>query len=299
MSSSKPTPIRRRRRGGRPKLVTPAPAVDSTAADLADVEEQDTEDLPEAAALEVDIPPAEPQQSSFLDRAKAKLGLNVKEADVEPKARASSGRLTKGQQQFVDLAAPIAQQIGVMAADFAWGKAAGPEYVPYLSPSDEVADKIMLPLTRIAARLVSIKYKGHISPNQVDAAASITAVVGYAISSIKLYQAIKKEEQYGQFAQEEASNGSRPIQPGGGLSRRAVASDRQDRHAAASPGVVRGADVEEVSADSITHGYPGDPGGVDTRNLTAAERGAFEKLNRLRMLDYESRRRRSGYAAGL
>lgn len=89
MSASKPTPIRRRRRGGKPKLVTPAPAVDSTAADLADVEEQDTEDLPAAAALEVDIPPAEPQGQSFLDRAKAKLGLNVKEADVEPKPRAS------------------------------------------------------------------------------------------------------------------------------------------------------------------------------------------------------------------
>lgn len=303
MSSSKPTPIRRRRRNSKPKLVTPAPVVDSTAVDL-DVEESDADDLPEAAALEVDIPPAEPQHGSFLDRAKAKLGIADK-PDVEPKARASSGRLTKGQQEFVNLAAPIAQQIGVMAADFAWGKFADPHYVPYLSPSDEVADKIMLPLTRIAARMVSVKYKGKVTPNGIDAAASITAVVGYTISSIKLYQAIKKEEQNGTFyPQEEARNGARPVQPRSGISGGTVVADRQAGYAAASPEPVRSAPVEAVPTNPVPgengrHSYPGQSGSIDLSNLTESERRAYEKLRSLSVRDYESRRRRSGISAGI
>lgn len=301
----KPTPIRRRRRGGKPKLVTPAPAVDSTAVDLDAVEEEDTEDLPEAAALNVEIPPAEPQGGSFLDRAKAKLGISTKEQDVEPKPKATSGRLTKGQAQFVDLVGPIAQEAGVLAADFAWGKIAGPEYVPYLLPSDDVAGKIMIPLTRIAARMVSIKYKGHVSPNQIDAAASLTAVAGYVLSSWKLYSEIKKEERNGTFSpQEETRNSARASQQRGNHARGTVVADRQAGYDAASPEPVRSAAVEAVSAspgagEAGGHSYPGSAGSADLSTLTESERRAYEKLRSLSVRDYESRRRRSGINPGV
>lgn len=291
----KPTPIRRRRRNSKPKLVTPAPAVDSTAVDLADVEEEDTEDLPEAAALQVDIPPAEPQQGSFLDRAKAKLGIQTKEQDVEPKVKATSGRLTKGQQQFVDLVAPIAQQVGVRSADFAWGRLVDPYYVPYLTPSDEVADKIMTPLTRIAARLVSVKYKGKVTPNGIDAAASLAAVAGYVLSSWTLYSEMKKEEQYGYVRQEESpvvSSQPRartaPVNPG-----------RQGQHVNASAVPVPGTEVQDVQPPVADVRYPGDTGNVDAGNLTPEQRFQYEKLASLRALDYRSRMRRSGYAGGV
>lgn len=304
MSSSKPTPIRRRRRNSKPKLVTPAPAVDSTAVDLADVEEEDTEDLPEAAALQVDIPPAEPQHGSFLDRAKAKLGIADK-PDVEPKAKASSGRLTKGQQQFVDLAAPISEQAGQMVANWMWSKIAGPQYAPYLTPDAETADKIMLPLTRIAARLVSIKYKGHVTPNQIDAAASLTAIAGYAIASYQAWQIMKKEEQYGRFAQEEASyNGGGPVQPRADHAGRTIDTKRQNHHDAASavavpPTPVEAGPAHPAPAENEGHGYPVESGGVDLSSLTPEQRRSYEKLRSLSMRDYESRRRRSGYAASV
>lgn len=299
----KPTPIRhRRRRNSKPKLVMPAVAVDSSlAVDLPEEEDEDTEDLPAAAALQVDIPPAEPQGQSFLDRAKAKLGFASDEKqDVEPKPKATSGRLTKGQAQFVDLVAPIAQQAGVMAADFAWGHIAGPEYVPYLLPSNDVAGKIMIPLTRIAARMISIKYKGHVSPNQIDAAASLTAVAGYVLSSWKLYSEIKKEERNGTFTpQEEARNGARASQSRGSVSRGTVNAVSEARYDAASAQSVRSADVEAVSAvpqpgEAGGHSYPGQSGSPDLGSLTESERRAYEKLHALSVRDYESRRRRAG-----
>ena len=298
MSSPKrPTPIRRRRRN-KPKLVTAAPAaVDSSSVDLApdpEEEEQD-DDLPTAAVADrvVDIPPAEPVQGSFLDRAKATLGFASKEKDVEPKARAISGKLTKGQQQFVDLAAPITNEIGRAGARWTWGKIAGPDYAPYLTPDEEVASKIMLPLTRILARLVSIQYKGKITPNGIDAAASAAALVGYAMTSWQMYTEIKQEEQRygtqpvtGQEANNSSSVGGQPVR-----------SKRQAAPNAASHLPEHGHENEAALANGGNiRGDQHNAGSADLRTLTPAERQQYEALARLRDKDYQSRLRRSGIA---
>ena len=299
MSSPKrPTPLRRRRRGGsKPKLVSPAAAaVDSSSVDLAaepEEEEQD-DDLPTAAAdLIVDIPPAEPAGTSFLDRAKATLGFASKEKDVEPKARPMSGKLTKGQQQFVDLAAPITCELGRMGASWTWGRIAGPDYAPYLTPDEEVASKIMLPLTRIMARLVAVQYKGKITPNGIDAAASLAALVGYAMTSWQMYTEIKQEEQrYGtQPVTGQEANSSSPV---GG---QPVRSKRQAAQNAASHLPEHGHENEAALANGGNiRGDQHNAGSADLRTLTPAERQQYEALARLRNQDYQSRLRRSGIA---
>jgi hypothetical protein len=272
----KPTPIRKRRR--KSQALPPVPA--------AEEEEEATDVLPEASALEVEIPPAEPAHASFLDRAKARLGLSVDKPDVQPKA--ASPRLTKGQQEFIEVARPIAAQIGVELGAFAWEKVGGYDY-RILAPSEDIAEKIMLPWCRILARTFAVKYKGKVTPNQLDMGASLLALAGYSLSSVRMYRAIKNEEKYA--GQEEEAT-TRPRGTTG-----AVRPERQAVHDVANRVPVSGPENRAVSPDrgSIRGSAP-DSGSNDLRNLSPEERRQYERLNQLRLRDIESRRRRAGLA---
>lgn len=263
------------------------------------------EDVAEAATFAAEVPPAEEHQRSFLDRAAAKLGL-APEKNVEPHAEVQSRKLTTGQHEFVTLATPIARQVAISGSKQLWNKIAGEEKAPFLVPSKDDADSIMVPLCRALARTVSIELKGKVTPNQIDIAASLAAVAAYAGASWELYSKMKKEEaRYGTFyPQEEARNGARPIQPRSHYAGGAVVADRQAGYAAASPEPVRSAPVEAVPAGPVAgeagrHSYPGQSAGPDLSSLTESERRAYEKLRSLSARDYESRRRRSGISAGI
>ena len=271
-----PTPIRKRRRRKTAEIQPVA---------VEDSEEQEA--LPDAAPLTVEIPPAEPQQSSFLDRAKAKLGLTVDKPDVQPKA--PSPRLTKGQQEFIEIARPIAGQIGVELGAFAWEKIGGYDY-RILAPSDEVAEKIMLPWCRILARTFSLKYKGKITPNQLDAGASLLALAGYSVASLRMFRELKNGERYA--AQEEEEANARYRGTAGVVTPRRQAPDD-----AASRGPLHRPEAGDVSPDGRGVSGPAvDARSADVRNLTDKERYQYQRLAQLSQRDLEVRRRRAGLA---
>lgn len=246
------------------------------------------QDVPAAAQLDVEIAPAEAEApESFLDKAKARLGFTTAPADVQP--RPQSRRLTKGQQEFVDLALPIATEVGKGAGAWTWQKLAREHYHPILAPDDEIAEKIMAPWCRILARTFSVKYKGKITPNGMDTMASLAAIAGYGLSSWQMYKEIKREDRYA--AQEESSARARSRAGTIGPERQAVESVPSHLHAS-------GPQDQDVSTDGrgVRRNAP-ESGSVDIRSLSPAERFQYESLARLRKQDYSSRMRRSGIAS--
>lgn len=277
-----PIELKKRRRGRPKRVIEPIIAVEAAE------EGEEAPDL-EAPQLETLVVPAEPvAPPSFLERAKARLGFA--EEDVKPRAAQVGRRLTKQQQEIVDLMAPIATDLGQDMGQWVWRKIGG-EGFEVLGPSEDVASKIFVPWVRIAVR--HLKFTGKVTPDSADATASLLALTGYSWQSWRMYRHIKKEQAlYGAPQGQEEENFA-----GGSIrTTRANNSRHQDgddsRGAAsavravhppvqAAAGSVRDSTVSTVIAPD---------------KLTPTEQFQYARLSQLAQRDIASRRRRSGSA---
>lgn len=248
-----------------------------------DVEEAvfDVEDAPE------DTFPAEEKEGAF-SKIAAALGLKNDTSEEKEQRPLPAAKLNKQQQAIFDAWTPLAISGFVLCAGWCWRRIE-PEYGHLLAPSDEVATKIVAPLMRIYARMSKIGTT--LNPNHVDAAAAMAALVGYAWTSINLWQEIQtqkaqEQEEHGSTARNNVIDSQLRASPiatdEGGAGNENARRSHIRRHAANANG-----------ASSVN----GAGEFFDISNLTDVERRAYEKLSQLRERDYASRARRSGVGA--
>jgi hypothetical protein len=225
------------------------------------------------------------EEEGALAKVFKKLGLKGADREEKEYKATPSAKLTKAQQSLYDSFAPLAIQAFIVVVGWSWGLM-GEEY-KVLAPDEEVAEKIVAPLMRIYAR--SSKIGTTLNPNHIDAAASMAAMIGYAWTSISLYQQIK---------QEKAANEQPGINgyPNGYTELRASppATDESGYGNANTGRDVTRANSRRNGANAQSNGHQQPD--FDPRNLTESERRAYEKLSVLRERDYQSRARRSGNA---
>lgn len=251
-----------------------------------------TQDVQEAVFDVEEAPddtfPTEEKEGAF-SKIAAALGLKTDTSEEKEQRPLPAAKLNKQQQAIFDAWTPLAISGFVLCAGWCWRKIE-PEYGHLLAPSDEVATKIVAPLMRIYARMSKIGTT--LNPNHVDAAAAMAALVGYAWTSIGLWQEIQTQK-----AQEQEQNGSTTARNNvidSQLRASPIATDEDGtgnqnngrshirRHAANANG------ASTVNGNSEF---------FDINNLTDVERRAYEKLSVLRERDYASRARRSGLGA--
>ena len=228
-------------------------------------------DESEGASFVVEDAPIETfEKQSLTDRVLSQLGLKASAQPTPAPAKASSsGNLNKKQQIFCDQVNPLAASAFMLAASWAWSKVAGPEF-DVLAPSEEVATKIVAPLIRIYARTSPMLES--ISPNKADVLACLSALVAYGMTSMNMYQMIRREQE------EEETDGN-----DAGQNRSNSAGTRR-------AGVSRASN--EYAESNI--GHDGDSIGINSTHLTGRDREAYEKLSRLSELDAAGRARRNG-----
>jgi hypothetical protein len=228
------------------------------------------EELSGGAVFDVEeAPDGTFSQDSALDKVFKKLGLKGTTEEKQEARTLPTAKLTKAQQSLYDSFAPLAIQAFIVSAGWMWSLM-GQEY-KILAPSDEVAEKIVAPIMRVYARESQIA--ASLNPNHTDIAASLAALVGYAWTSIMLYQEIKQEkEEYGEY---------RPARP---------AEVRHDSENDGRNAIRANAHDGRATAESNGHKQPD----IDISHLTESEQRSYKNLSRLRDLDYASRARRSG-----
>lgn len=253
------------------------PDASTTPTDAPDTNEQ----KPGAFTIEMENAPEDTFQQEekpgVLKNIFSQLGLQSSSDSSEPKKQPAL-KLNARQRQFCETFTPMAA--GVLVLSFTFGYSKINEAYRALAPSEEVATNIVAPLIRIYAR--QAKFVNSVNPNYIDAAASFTALIGYIVSTYRMYQQIKSGawdeeavEEYEDYYNDE------PV-------------TRESRNSGANNG-------RENLSKPATQNIHAVPGG--TRNntdhdskhdLTDAQRYQFEKLSLLRKRDFDSRARRSG-----
>lgn len=265
---------RRYRQRKRAEARTAAANVDTTnAQDMV----FDVEDAPE------DTFPTEEKQGA-INKVFSALGLKSDTPEEKEQKAYPSAKLTKQQQAVYDAWTPLAISGFVLCAGWCW-KRIEPDYGHLLAPSEDVANKIIAPLMRIYARMSKVGTT--LNPNHVDAAAAMAALIGYAWTSVGLWQEIQ------QAKQENEANGSTANTASTELRARSVDAN-QSGDVNADPG--RSHIRRHAANGNGNSTVSGAADGVNLGNLTEVERRAYEKLSTLRERDYQSRARRSGIA---
>lgn len=270
-----------------PKKPVPPEVNESQQPGMGDFEEEEEEGLlfdVEAAPDGLIDPPTD---EGTLSKVFRKLGLkgNSTSANDEPAPRAASvtAKLNKHQQSLYDSFAPLAIQAFILVSGWTWGRL-GEDYQA-LAPDEQTATRIIAPLMRVYAR--TSKIGTALNPNHADLAASMAALVGYVWTSYGLYKQIKAEKA------EEYDDGYQPVSTAPSNIR--SFDERESGHSSADARRgAPGATGTDGRAASRGNGYH--ESNLDLSKLSPDEQYAYEKLSRLRQLDYASRARRSGFA---
>ncbi len=195
------------------------------------------------------------------------LGLSKQSATPGKKVPVN---LNKKQQEFCDNVTPIGSSVLIASLAWAWGRLGDPYRA--CAPDEAVATRIVEPLIRIYAR--QAKFIESLDPNTADWLASLSATVGYGLTSLTMFDMItaqlreQEEMQNGRgFARayESANSGTNGRRP-----------DTEPSHDAAREQVVSG------------------PPAVNLDHLSERERSSYEALSKLRDRDIAARQRRSG-----
>ena len=180
-----------------------------------------------------------------------------------------SHKLSRDKQEFADTLTEPAVMLFIAVAGWLWSQL--DRRFKKLAPDKKVAALIVAPLIRIYVR--NSKITASVSPDATDLAASISALIGYLWTSVKLADDIlladqEQEEEHIYVRQPYA-----PQTPGGnGYS---------------------GSNGIQPSVDSSAR--PDNTGGsLDYTTLSERDRHNYEMLNALRERDFASRARRSG-----
>ena len=227
-----------------------------------------------------------------LDKVFKALGLNAKKTEPK-KDRVYDPKLNKAQQSIFDSFSPLVVALFIFCAGTVWTKIDA-EIGPVLAPDKDVAEKVIHPLVRIYAR--HSKIAAALDPDTVDFSAAMAALVGYAWTSLSMYQEIKKrreldneDTQAYESPNEQGNNNSRQSASTSGYRESSTIQNGHDstnhRRYAPRP------DSSEHGADNGGVGYDVN---FNPRNLNENERYQYEKLSQLRRLDIEARARRSG-----
>jgi len=247
-----------------------------------------TEDVPPTPTFAINVEDAPDdtfiaeEKPGVLKNIFSQLGLQSSSESSEAKKQPAT-KLNARQKQFCETFTPMAANILVLSMTFGFSKIN--EAYQVLAPSEEVAVNIVAPLIRIYAR--QAKFVNSVNPNYIDAAASFTALIGYVVTTYRMYQQIKSgawdEEQSEEF---ENYYNDEPV-------------TRESRYSGAS----NGRENLSKSATQAVHAVPGSARNNaqhDTKHdLTDAQRYQFEKLSILRQRDFDSRLRRPGRYGGV
>jgi transposase len=264
------------------------PAPEKTEPGLADALEKlaDSDEYKSAVFTVEEAPPNIFPEEKPLDKVFKALGLNAKKTE-EKKDRVYDPKLSKAQQSIFDSFSPLAVALFIFCAGFVWTKI-DPEIGPVLAPDKDVSEKIVHPLVRIYAR--HSKIAAALDPDTVDFSAAMAALVGYAWTSLSMYQQIKKEKELGYETQQEnrTDNNRQSTDTNGN----GVSSPLQNGHD--STNHRRYVTRTNSSVDGSDNGSVGFAANFDPGNLKPDERYQYERLSKLRALDTASRARRSG-----
>lgn len=178
--------------------------------------------------------------------------------------------LTKKQQEFVDNVTPLGSSALIASFAWAWGRLGEP--YRQCAPDEAVSIRIVEPLIRIYAR--QAKFIESLDPNTADWLASLSATVGYGLTSLTMFDMITAQLR----EQEEMQNG------------RGFARTYESGYSSANNGR-----ADTVSSHDAT-GQQAQPGATafNPGNLSERERLSYEKLSALRNRDIAARARRSG-----
>ena len=272
----------------KPKNTTPAPVDIDKEAFLRDEPENSV--VHEGALFTVEEAPADifPEEKP-LDKVFKALGLNAKKEEPK-KDRVYDPKLNKAQQSIFDSFSPLVVALFIFCAGTVWTKIDA-EIGPILVPDKDVAEKVIHPLVRIYAR--HSKIAAALDPDTVDFSAAMAALVGYAWTSLSMYQEIKKRKELGyEDTQTEPDINTRRNGSISDTARDNYSSSSKNGHDSTSHR--RNATRADSSINGANNDSVGFANNFNASNLDANERYQYEKLSQLRSLDIASRARRSG-----
>jgi len=249
--------------------------------------------------LDFEPSPAPIVEQSIVERGMASLKKMLGIADT-PKTQATppqtplSGKLNAKQQNFVDATTPTLALLFMTLATWLWGRI-GSEYVA-LAPSDAVASQIVKPILRIWARHQTFLVE--INPDMADVGASLLALVAYVHVSLRAYQEIKEDIEYGHsdtYTDERNGLPYTRAYRGGGQPATNGANAPQQQSSTGDTGD-RPAHVPGRGRGNAhpAHGNAGHAAPLGGNDITDAEQRQHQALLRLSEMDYLHRARRSG-----
>lgn len=235
--------------------------------------------------LDFEDSPAPIEEKSLMDSAwsslKGMIGIKEKDKEEETARPPISGKLDAKRQAFVDAISPTAALALILLSSWLWKKV-GEEYGE-LAPDEKTAQRIMEPLLRIYAR--HSKFMVDINPDFADFSASMLALAGYVRVSIKLYEEIKRDQEY----EDEDYRVRQFRQP----ERNSAAESRTGQQSSGQTTVFR----QYRTNDPATRGNVRNGDAFNPANLSEKEAAQHAALSRLSALDYQHRARRAFRAA--
>ena len=202
------------------------------------------------------------------------LGIQKEEKESGKKEEASapkSHKLPRDKQEFADTLTEPAVMLFIAVAGWLWSQL--DRRFKKLAPDKKIAALIVAPLIRIYVR--NSKITASVSPDATDLAASISALIGYLWTSVKLADDIlaadvdaerEGEQVYVRQPYASQAPGGNGYSGSNGIQPPVDSSARQDNTG----------------------------GGLDYSTLSERDRRNYEMLNALRERDFASRARRSG-----
>ena len=199
------------------------------------------------------------------------LGIQKEESGKKEEASsvAKSHKLPRDKQEFADTLTEPAVMLFIAVAGWLWSQL--DRRFKKLAPDKKVAALIVAPLIRIYVR--NSKITASVSPDATDLAASISALIGYLWSSVKLADDILAAEQ------EEEGEQVYVRQP-------YATQAASGNGSSGFNGVHQSGDS---GADQTTAGA-----GIDFSSMSERDRQNYLALNYLRERDFAARARRSG-----
>jgi len=200
------------------------------------------------------------------------LGIQKEEKESGKKEEASapkSHKLPRDKQEFADTLTEPAVMLFIAVAGWLWSQL--DRRFKRLAPDKKVAALIVAPLIRIYVR--NSKITASVSPDATDLAASISALIGYLWSSVKLADDILAADRE---QEEEEVYVRQPYAP-------------QAASGNGSSGFNGVHQSGDSGADQTTPGA-----GIDFSSMSERDRQNYLALNYLRERDFAARARRSG-----
>ena len=187
----------------------------------------------------------------------------------EKSALPKSHKLSRDKQEFADTLTEPAVMLFIAVAGWLWSQL--DRRFKKLAPDKKVAALIVAPLIRIYVR--NSKITASVSPDATDLAASISALIGYLWSSVKLADDILAADRE---QEEEEVYVRQPYAP-------------QAASGNGSSGFNGVHQSGDSGADQTTTGA-----GIDFSSMSERDRQNYLALNYLRERDFAARARRSG-----